>query len=270
MLIRPHSDLHLEFAPILRMIELETDKDTVLVLAGDVCAVSLWDRIGEPFFKMVASQFKHVIYVFGNHEFYSGGSFLYSRQKFKDALMKAGITNVYLLEKETMVIDDVAFVGATLWTDFKRGNPGVMAMSKVYMADYSQTYFDGPPSQGWPVAPDWRGLRPQDVYRDHADAKDYVFSAVKEQKQLGRKVVLVVHHGVSEQSVHRRFKGNHMNPAFVSELDAEIIDAQPDILVHGHVHNVFNYKIGNTQVIVNPRAYPNEHFDWDEALVVEL
>ena len=267
MIIRPNSDLHLEFAPILRMIELDTDKDSVLVLAGDVCAVSHYDRIGRRFFKMMSEQFKHIIYVFGNHEFYNGGSFLYSREWLKEHFAKDGITNIHLLENETKVIDDVAFVGATLWTDFNKGNPVVMELSRQYMADYSQTFWDHPDRR---TNNDWRRLRPQDTYDVHKASKQYVFQCAKEQKDLGRKVVVVVHHGISEESVHRRFKGNHMNPAFISDLVPEILEVQPNIVVHGHVHNCFDYMVGETRVIVNPRAYPNENFEWDEALTIEL
>lgn len=263
MLIRSMSDLHLEFAPILRMIELPTDQYGVLVLAGDVCAVPHWEHIGRRFFKMMSEQFRDVIYVFGNHEFYNGGSFLHARDQFKELLAKENITNIHLLEKETKVIHGTAFVGATLWTDFMH-NEVKKTLAGHYMMDYAQTYYDDPSE------PDHRGLRPADVYADHLAAKEYVFKAAKEQKAAGNKVVVVVHHGISYKSVHRRFQGNHMNSAFVSELDNEVLDAAPDILIHGHVHNCFDYMIGDTRVVVNPRAYPNEQFDWDEALLITL
>lgn len=264
MLIRTMSDLHLEFAPIKRMIELDTDQYTTLVLAGDVCAVDMWKHIGKDFFKMMSKQFRDVIYIFGNHEFYGGGSFLHSRDQFKKHLAEEGITNIHLLEKETKVIDGVAFVCATLWTDFVKGDPVKMVLAKQFMNDYFQTYYNDPSK------PDRRGLRPADTYTDHLAAKEYVFKAVKEQKEAGNKVVLVVHHGVSYKSVHRRFQGSHMNSCFVSDLDQEIIDSKPDIVIHGHVHNCFDYVLGDSRVVVNPRAYPNEHFDWDEALLIPL
>lgn len=49
-------------------------------------------------------------------------------------------------------------------------------------------------------------------------------------------------------------------------------DWAPMLWVHGHTHEAFDYRIGNTRVIVNPRAYPNEVsstelvFAWDKVI----
>lgn len=266
MNIRIMSDLHLEHNPIVKLIDLPTDQDGILVLAGDVCPYNR-DQTFIPFMNMVSSMFKHVIYVAGNHEFYGRGSFLKGYDAIRKMIAEHNWTNINLLQNETVVIDDVAFVGATLWTDFHRGNPVQMVLAKQYMNDFHQTYY------GDPLVfdhPDRRMLMPQDVYDAHQQSRQYVFQSAKEQKALGNKVVMVVHHGVSDLSVHSRFRGDPMNGAFVSNLENEIIDANPDILVHGHVHNNFDYMIENTRVIVNPRAYPGENGDWDECLVVEI
>jgi Icc-related predicted phosphoesterase len=51
-------------------------------------------------------------------------------------------------------------------------------------------------------------------------------------------------------------------------------DWAPTLWVHGHTHEAFDYRINDTRVIVNPRAYPNEvsstalEFAWDRVIEV--
>ena len=73
MHLRIMSDLHLEFEGIARLATLETDKDGILVLPGDISPYVLKETL-LGFLRMVAVQFKHVLCVLGNHEFYGGGS----------------------------------------------------------------------------------------------------------------------------------------------------------------------------------------------------
>ena len=62
-----------------------------------------------------------------------------------------------------------------------------------------------------------------------------------------------------------------MNGAFVSNLDEFIMDhPQIKLWTHGHVHNVFDYTIGETRVVCNPRGYPGENTEWDANLMVEV
>jgi hypothetical protein len=65
------------------------------------------------------------------------------------------------------------------------------------------------------------------------------------------------HHEFREYQWHAQYQNDyHMNGGFGSDLDDFIID-HPEIQVwtHGHTHDPFNYKIGNTRVICNPRGY---------------
>ena len=61
---------------------------------------------------------------------------------------------------------------------------------------------------------------------------------------------------------------------FVSDLEARILQWQPQLWLHGHTHDSFDYRIGGTRVVANPRGYApdgvveNTHFD--AAFVIEL
>lgn len=247
MFIRYMSDIHLEFG-WMHIMSLEEDKDSVLVLAGDIGVIhnkSLSDTLGR-FLVDASVQFRAVIYVLGNHEFY-GESLDVVRDQIRTKIATLGLTNVFVLEDQTHVIDDVAFIGSTLWTDYNN-NPMDKILGEQALNDF-RVIHTGPPT-GFD-----RTIRADDLAKIHNRSRYFIFEEVKKQKQLGNKTVVVVHHGVSYQSVHQRFKGDPYNGSFVSEMSKDIIDAQPNIVIHGHVHNAFDYMIDDTRVLVNPRGY---------------
>jgi hypothetical protein len=66
----------------------------------------------------------------------------------------------------------------------------------------------------------------------------------------------VGHHVPSELGVADMYKGNLLNAAFRSRLDA-FIEARPQIKYwfFGHTHFDFNFWIGETHLACNPRGY---------------
>lgn len=254
MFIRYMSDVHLEFG-WMHILSLEEDKDSVLVLAGDIGLVynpTQLETLGR-FLVGASVQFRSVIYILGNHEHYN-----YSITKTYDTIRQLvadrGLKNVFVLEDETKIIDNVAFICATLWTSYNN-NPVTAAIAEQHMNDHRIIRI------GPVLEPYKRKFKPADAKRFFDHSRQFVFDQVKEQKAAGNKTVVVVHHGVSEQSVHARFKGDPVNAAFVTELSNDILDAQPNIIIHGHVHNAFDYMIGDTHVVVNPRGYVGHETD---------
>jgi Icc-related predicted phosphoesterase len=250
MLIRPVSDLHLEFSHgNMRLNELPTDKDTVLILAGDI-GLANKPHTYVDFFRDKADRFRDVIYIMGNHEHYNG-KFTRSLVYLKEAL--AEFVNVSIIEKETIVIDDVAFIGATLWTDMNNHDTLCMYNSELMMNDYKSIRFG-------PIAEPWKHkLRSRNTIEDHLNAKHYIFKEIEKQKAAGNKAVVISHHLPSYLSLDKEFKGDtsggSLNGAYASELFEDISDAQPLVWIHGHTHSSFDYKIGNTNVVCNPRGY---------------
>jgi hypothetical protein len=63
-----------------------------------------------------------------------------------------------------------------------------------------------------------------------------------------------------------------VNLCFVS--DAESLLAGVDLWVHGHTHDSFDYRVGTTRVLCNPRGYARdgmvENPRFDPGLGVEI
>ena len=138
MRIQIVSDLHLEFEDI--NIQNQNNAD-VLILSGDIMVASKVNKVESEygirfrdFLKRCSFQFPHVIYVAGNHEFYSDGKFFQGLEELRTAC--AQHANIYFLERDTKVIDDVVFVGGTLWTDMNKYDPLTLHAIRDMMNDY--------------------------------------------------------------------------------------------------------------------------------------
>jgi Icc-related predicted phosphoesterase len=82
--------------------------------------------------------------------------------------------------------------------------------------------------------------------------------------------VVVTHHAPHRGSLHPRYVGSPANPGFVSDLEGLILTGKPELWVHGHVHDSYDYRVGRTRVVCNPKGYGNENLGFDPCLVVEV
>jgi Icc-related predicted phosphoesterase len=226
------SDLHLEFGPL----EIEPEAGDILILAGDVCIKCRVDWIND-----IAGRFNHVIYVLGNHEFYRGAIDSIYR-KTREGL----VDNVHLLENESITIDNVTFHGATLWSDFCNGNPMSYMECNNAINDYRLIRAgDGE-----------HRFNPQIAHSLHRISKAFLQENVKEGD------VVVTHMAPSLLSIHEKYKNDmNINGAYASDLSELILDTKAELWFHGHVHTSFDYTIGNTRILCNPRGYVGEELN---------
>ena len=283
MKIAVASDVHLEFGDLNIQ---NTQGADVLILSGDICVA---EDIGKPdpnnflegarsnrivdFFKRCSFQFPHVIYVLGNHEHYHG-DFAKTYSKIKSMLGYNSLDNVYLLEREIKVIDDVTFIGGTLWTDMNNGDQLTMYHMRGMMSDFVyvensnrvvnyKTYekINGVDNREKPIFKTRTAkFSPEDAFEEHVKTKSYIQQIVE--GKFDQKFVVAGHHAPSRLSTHPRYAHETiMNGGYSSNLD-EFIEDHPQIKLwtHGHTHEDFDYIIGETRVVCNPRGYINhEH-----------
>jgi len=71
------------------------------------------------------------------------------------------------------------------------------------------------------------------------------------------KFVVVGHHAPSKLSTHPRYKNEEiMNGGYSSDLSAFILNnPQIKLWTHGHTHEDFDYMLGSTRIVCNPRGY---------------
>jgi predicted phosphodiesterase len=284
MRIKLVSDLHLEFSDI--NIQNDNNYD-VLILSGDIMiATDLHDHpetsygmyssvnlqdLGRrqqtalrfrDFLKRCSFQFPNTIYVAGNHEFYHG-KWTQSLTTLSNECAK--FPNVYFLEAGCKKIDDVTFIGGTLWTDMNKGDPLTLHAVRDMMSDFRVIKKE---DEGY------TRLKPHDTVMRHRHMLGYIKSVVAERPD--EKFVVVGHHSPSFQSVHEQYKGETlMNGAYHSDLSEFILDRpQIKLWTHGHTHHPFDYMIGETRVVCNPRGYENDGYSensgWNPNILLEI
>jgi Icc-related predicted phosphoesterase len=275
------SDIHLEFGDC----HLENrDAVDVLILGGDICVAH---DIGRPdsnnlmegarshlvkdFFRRVSEQFPETVFIMGNHEHYHG-DFAKTQSCLQDMLTDLGLDNIHLLEKSTWEYQDYLFIGGTLWTDMNRGDPLTVHAAGTMMNDYRGVRNTAKGHAGG----NWKFL-PEDSANDHRAMKQYIRTVIanrRAQDDHSRRVIVVGHHAPSAASVHPKYQHDHLlNGCFRSEMDEFILD-HPEIVLwtHGHTHEDFDYMIGTTRVVCNPRGYIGyeERADQWKPKIVEL
>jgi predicted phosphodiesterase len=241
------------------------------------------------FFKRCSFQFPHVVYIMGNHEHYHG-DFATSATKIKSMLESNMLSNVYLLDKETKKIGDVTFIGGTLWTDMNREDSLTMYHVGHRMNDFQCVKnSDRKLTRTVPLyeknpnfTPDGKNggeynkkedgslikigekkkqepghFSPEDAVVDHKKMTGYIQTVIE--GKFDEKFVVVGHHAPSRISTHPRYQQDTlMNGAYSSSLDEYILEhPQIKLWTHGHTHEDFDYMIGSTRIVCNPRGYHN-------------
>jgi DNA repair exonuclease SbcCD nuclease subunit len=254
------SDLHLEFEDI----DLKnTDGAEVLILSGDIMLAAdlhshpptvpnLYAELSKrqitakrfrDFLNRVSAEFPHVVYIAGNHEFYHG-KWNASLEHLRTECTR--YPNVHFLERDIKVIDEVSFIGATLWTDCNRNDRLTVLTLNGVMNDYRVIRND---------EHEYSRLHPDSTIQRHHQTMSYLKAVLPDLKD--KKVVFVGHHGPSAKSTHPKYQyETHMNGGYRSDLDEFIMD-HPQIVLwtHGHMHDPFDYMIGTTRVVCTPRGY---------------
>jgi predicted phosphodiesterase len=104
------SDTHFEFSKVNYFpLNVEDMKSKTLILAGDI-NVGL-DNLVETLVSY-AKDFKHVVYVAGNHDHYDTE---YGDLQHRLRLLETTQDNIHFLDCSTVVIDGVCIGGATMW-----------------------------------------------------------------------------------------------------------------------------------------------------------
>lgn len=259
------SDLHLEFGDLV----LRNDENAnVLILGGDILIAEdlknfVYDESAQliaatssqkarsdryvNFIENCCKEFSTVVYLMGNHEHYHG-DFATSAKTIRDAF--AHLENFKFLDKEWTIIDGVLFFGGTLWTNMNNEDPITMHQIMYQMNDFNQV-------KNTLVTEDrhYKTFHPEDAVEDHYRFRRNLDEALASHPELP--VVVCGHHAPSLASTHPRYKTEYiMNGAYSTDMDNWILDRrQIKLWTHGHTHEDFDYMIGTTRIVCNPRGY---------------
>ncbi len=210
----------------------------VLVVAGDVGEFHWWLK-AKQYLDILCSNYPHVIYVAGNHDYY-GTTFLEGDARFRE--LDGLHENFHFLERDLLELEGKKFAGCSLW--FKEDSKS--RFYEKWMSDFSEV-LDFKPA----------------VYDRNLDSVEFLDYNVPKGMDM-----VITHHMPSYSSVHPKYTGNPCNRFFLCEIDETIRRLQPKIWVHGHTHMPTDYFLGETRVVCNPRGYSGERRDGPYAPVI--
>ena len=262
------SDLHLETQP--DFVAQPAPGADVLVLAGDIGSYQQGSRLaGDDFglsrFAPRGGPWKHVLFVPGNHE-YDMLPFEDTHARLRTQCERLGII---WLERETVVIESVRFVGTTLWSDFdalarqatdalpegKRLAGLLKQRDKAFRAANFYLRKNSTLRDGEHVLAD--GIRALGL-----DCQQWLREAL--QAPFDGPTVAVTHFAPSLRSADPRYGLTPGTAGFCNDLDDLLPHAV--LWLHGHLHCPNDYVVSGTpdalgnrpwrcRVLANPLGY---------------
>jgi hypothetical protein len=177
------------------------------------------------------------------------------------------------LENDEIVIHGVRFLGCTLWTDFLLYGAGVQAEAEQYAMRHMNDFLQAAPLIRHPRTEEsatlGRAFTPFDSGQIHSGSMHWLKEKLSD---VSLPTVVVTHHAPARQSIDPKYNSDSLTPAFVSNHDEFVESSGARMWIHGHVHRGFDYRLGETRVLCNPRGYPQfrENLRFQPDLVVEV
>lgn len=275
MKLRIYSDIHLDHysgydakngRPILWYPPpLPDDKETTLILAGDLWTGTRFIEFGGfSWIGYVAQQFKQVLIVLGNHDYWPRNHQLCIKgggDKCNGMLQDCGLFNVKVLDMGTHEDGDFLFIGATLWTDIDKNDALAMYnMTRFMNYDGKCAYETGPGGQ-------WSRFHSDKWVHTHDRHKAYIKRVAEQNRD--KKIVVITHHvpllGIGDPM----YFGQASNAYYMSDLSDLILD-NDNILMwcHGHTHYQHQTRFpawadenNGCLIINNCVGYKDEHME---------
>ena len=255
MRIQYMSDLHMELwdnSRYIRANEFEVVGD-VLVLAGDTFYLRDTVAPQKKFWNWASKNFRQVLLVPGNHEFYSDGDVTARGDSWQWMFRE----NVGYYYNKVVRIDDTDFILTTLWSKIPEPD---MYLVQRGMNDFRQIMYDG------------RRFTPDDFNLEHEKCLKFLKQTLEESS--AKHIVVVTHHLPTLSVVAAQHMGSVLNGAFATELGNYIADSRIDVWIYGHSHTNIDTTIGNTRIVCNQLGYVhyNKHLTngFEPNKVIEL
>lgn len=239
------SDLHNEFRSLQPP---DPDLYDVVLLAGDIHSKGRSSAWASEHFT------KPVVMVAGNHELYGS-----AWHKAFERLQSDAKLNVHFLERRSVVVDGVRFVGCTCWTDFEGTGNSVLAMldAKMMMNDYKHIRLE----------PQYSRITPAFIRRQAEESRQWLYDEISTPHD--GKTVVVTHHPPLMRFVPTSERHTHLNAAYGNDWPA-FLDLHIDLWAFGHTHWPIDETINGVRFVSNPRGYPLEDVEFNPEFVVEL
>jgi predicted phosphohydrolase len=233
------SDIHIEYQNDLvpdPMLFVKPSAD-ILILAGDIGSLYKFKQLTD-FLTVLCPYFKATLYVPGNHEFYTQDNYRnIPFEELKERLysLQNLVPKLYILDKSSILLNDVLIIGTTLWSHSRINIPKFI----VRIHDFNT-----------------------DIYnKTHQEELLYIEEMIKFAQQKNYKLVVITHHCPSYSVLKEvKFeKKDKYKSLYVTNLDYLLSKQKIHTWICGHIHQNFDFFTENgTRIVGNQRGKPKD------------
>lgn len=233
------SDTHLECSvkSLVDMLGDGVGAARVLCLLGDIGSPFQASYVN--FLKECAQAYEQVLVLSGNHEYYNTYAMCIADiDKGIVELCERCGANVHFLNNQMHVIDDVAFIGSTLWTQLPEEHKHAVA---AMYNDYNFIYCE----------PNVK-LHPDYTNKMFQRNLKFLESAINDGVKQGLKNVLLTHHTPTFNKTAPKFDTSLFRFGLSTELSPVLEDRYVKYWAFGHTHvNCGDMDVRGTKLICN-------------------
>lgn len=227
------SDLHLDFNIRIKKLLDTFPKAYFLVIAGNICPVYKdQGKLLKTFLNMTkeTDKYKHIIFIAGNHEYYGSQ---YKKDEVLQILKNvAEETQTHFLQRERKVIDDIEFIGVTMWSRIE-------AMYQI--GDFRCGVFKNK----------------EDYIKEYVFDTNFLRETLEKKAEYPR--VVITHHKPLIRLKHPRFANSLLNSPFVTDRRLYTYNlSNVRYLACEHSYDISIFK--NETLLVSPIGYKSPNF----------
>jgi UDP-2,3-diacylglucosamine pyrophosphatase LpxH len=259
------SDLHIEYKnnDIPDPLNYIKPSSQILVLAGDIGSLYKFDQL-KGFLQRLCVHFEIVLYVPGNHEFYTQHDYHsppVSMESLENRLynLENDIDNLFILNRSSVVLNDVCITGCTLWTKAEVKVPKFI----VRIHDMNTYLYN----------------------KRHYEDLKYINRMVEYCQKNELKLIVITHHcpsfdimdnthkALSEEIKEENIKKNdRFVSLYFTNLNHLLNKNKVHTWICGHIHQNFDYvTIGGTRLVGNQYGKPKDNVtDYSKEFVVRV
>jgi predicted phosphohydrolase len=242
------SDIHLE------VLEMDTgfhedDDETfrfiiepeapILVLAGDI--TSLHAKCTVRFLTWCSQTFEHTFWIMGNHEYYS--KIVIPKNTILEHYRRLSPENVHILDNETYALENILFVGTTLWSNIPEEDELEIQQS---INDYRMIYN----AEG-------RRICAAEVRAEFIKNVQFLEETIAANPE--KQIVIISHHApLKKDTSFAKYEGDVTNSAYSTDIHLKN-DSNVRYWIYGHTHHNSRIQKGNYTVLSNQMGYFGEH-----------
>lgn len=241
------SDLHIEYKndEVPNPLKFITPSADVLILAGDIGSFYKYHQL-KSFLEQLCPYFKIVLYIPGNHEYYTMPGSIPRNMKHLHALLltiELAIPNLHVLNRSSVRIGNVCILGCTLWSKAKIKIPpficrisGMSTMLYNYLHDEDLSYIK--------------------KMMEYCSNKKY-------------KLLVVTHHCPTFTVFKKKKKDKYIS-LYATALDNLLFKELVHTWVCGHIHQNFDLITpGGTHLVGNQVGKPKDKItDYKKDMVI--